>query len=48
MEELTYRNQIKEVITILMESPFYWQVSLGERHLLIKKIMEEYHFSAKQ
>jgi hypothetical protein len=48
MEKLTYRNQIKEVITILMESPFYWEVSLGERHLLIKKIMEEYHFLTKQ
>jgi len=48
MKELTYRNQIKEVITILMESPFYWDVSLGERHLLIKKIMEEYHFLTKQ
>jgi len=48
VEKLTYRNQIKEVITILMESPFYWEVSLGERHLLIKKIMEEYHFLTKQ
>ncbi|MFZ3137047.1 MAG: hypothetical protein WA126_06615 [Thermodesulfovibrionales bacterium] len=47
MEELTYRNQIKEVITILMESPFYLEIPLGERHLLIKKIMEEYHFSTK-
>lgn len=47
MEEFTYRNQIKEVITILMESPFYLEIPLGERHLLIKKIMEEYHFSAK-
>jgi hypothetical protein len=48
MEELTYRNRIKEVITILMESPFYWDVSLGERHLLIKRIIEEYHFLTKQ
>jgi hypothetical protein len=48
MEELTYRNRIKEVITILMESPFYWEVSLGERHLLIKRIIEEYHFLTKQ
>jgi len=47
MEKLTYRNRIKEVITILMESPFYWEVSLGERHLLIKRIMEEYHFLTK-
>jgi hypothetical protein len=48
MEELTYRNKIKELIAILMESPFYLEVSLGERHLLIKKIMEEYHFLTKQ
>jgi len=47
MEELTYRNQIKEVITILMESPFYLEIPLGERHLLIKRIMEEYHFRTK-
>jgi len=45
MEELIYRNQIKEVVTILMESPFYLEIPLGERHLLIKKIMEEYYFS---
>ena len=48
MEELTYRNKINKLIAILMESPFYWEVSLGERHLLIKKIMEEYHFLTKQ
>jgi len=48
MEELTYRNKIKELITILMESPFYLEVTLGERHILIKRIMEEYHFLTKQ
>ena len=48
MEELTYRNKIRELITIMMESPFYLEVPLGERHLLIKKIIEEYHFLSKQ
>jgi hypothetical protein len=47
MEELTYRNKIKEVIAILMESPFYLEIPLVERHLLIKKIMGEYHFSTE-
>lgn len=44
MQELTDRNRMKELITILMESPFYLKVSLEERRLLIKKILEEYHF----
>jgi len=47
MKELTYRNKVKEVITILMESPFYLNVPLGERHLLIKKIIQEYHFLSR-
>jgi len=47
MEELTYKNKIKEVITILMDSPFYVEVPLEERHLLIKKIIEEYRFLTK-
>jgi hypothetical protein len=44
MKELTYRNKVKEVITILMESPLYLNVPLKERRLLIKKIVEEYRF----
>jgi hypothetical protein len=48
MEELTYKNRIKAVITILMDSRFYLTVPLRERHLLIKKIIEEYHFLSKQ
>ena len=44
MEKLTYKNKIKEVITILMDSRFYLAVPLRERHLLIKKIIDEYHF----
>ena len=44
MKEYTYINKIKELLTILMESPFYLTVPLKERHLLIKKIIEEYHF----
>ena len=47
MKELAHRNKIKELITILMESPFYVEVPLEERHLLIKKIIEEYRFLTK-
>jgi hypothetical protein len=48
MEKLTYKNKTKEVITILMDSRFYFAVPLSERYLLIKKIIEEYHFLSKQ
>ena len=48
MEDLTYKNKINKLVAILIESPFYWEVPLGERYLLIKKIMEEYHFLTKQ
>lgn len=44
MKELTDRNKMKELITILLESRFYLEVPLKERHLLIKKIIEEYQF----
>jgi len=44
MKELTDRNKMKELITILLQSRFYLEVPLKERHLLIKKILEEYHF----
>ena len=47
MKELTYRNKVKEVITILMESPLYLSVPLEERRLLIKKIIEEYRFLSR-
>ena len=47
MKELTYRNKVKEVIIILMESPLYLNVPLKERHLLIKKIIEEYRFLSR-
>ena len=48
MEKLTYKNKIREVITILMDSRFYLEVPLRERHLLIRKIIEEYHFLSNQ
>jgi hypothetical protein len=48
MEELINIKKIKELVAILMESPFYWDVPLGERRLLIKKIIEEYHFLTEQ
>ena len=48
MEELTHISKIRELIAILMESPFYLEVPLGERRLLIKKIIEEYHFLTEQ
>jgi hypothetical protein len=44
MEDLINVKKIRELIAILMESPFYLEVPLGERRLLIKKIIEEYHF----
>lgn len=44
MKECTYINKIKELLAILMESPFYLTIPLKERYLLIKKIIEEYHF----
>jgi len=48
IEEPTYKNKIKAVIEILMDSCFYFAVPLRERHLLIKKIIEEYCFLSKQ
>ena len=48
MEGLMQMKKIRELIAILMESPFYLEVPLGERRLLIKKIMEEYHFLTEQ
>lgn len=48
MEELTHKNKVKAVIEILMDSCFYFAVPLRERHLLIKKIIEEYRFLSKQ
>jgi hypothetical protein len=48
MEELIRTEKIRELISILMESPFYLEVPLGERRLLINKILEEYHFLTAQ
>ena len=48
MERLIQTKKIRELVAILMESPFYLEVPLGERHLLIKKIIEEYHFLTEQ
>jgi hypothetical protein len=48
IEEPTYKNKIKAVIEILMDPCFYFAVPLRERHLLIKKIIEEYCFLSKQ
>lgn len=48
MEELIHIKKKRELIAILMESPFYLEVPLGERYLLIKKIIEEYHFLMEQ
>jgi hypothetical protein len=48
MEELINIKKVRELVAILMESPFYLEVPLGERRLLIKKIIEEYHFLTEQ
>ena len=44
VKEHTDRNKMKELIIILLESRFYLEVPLKERHSLIKKIIEEYQF----
>ncbi len=34
--------KIKELVSILMESPFYWTIPVEERILLLKGLMNKY------
>lgn len=47
-EREQYRNKMKEVVTILLESSFYLTMPLEERHSLIKIIIERYQFQSNK
>ncbi len=38
----TKREQVKKLLLILMESPFYMTLSVKERYQLLKKLLENY------
>lgn len=38
----TKREQVKKLILILMESPFYMTLSVKERYQLLKNLLENY------
>lgn len=40
------KEQVKEIVGILMESEFYFDLSLSERHGLIRYLMEDSQLSA--
>jgi hypothetical protein len=43
-ERLGYKNRVREVISILLESSFYLTVPLKERQALIRMIIDEHQF----
>jgi len=43
-ERVLYRNKMKELIAILMESSLYLTMPLRERYSLINMIIERYKF----
>lgn len=43
-ERLQYRNKMREVISILLESSFYLTIPLQERYALIRMIIDEHQF----
>jgi hypothetical protein len=43
-EKLQYRNKMKELIPILLESSFYLTIPLRERYSLIKLIIDKHQF----
>ena len=45
MIDMTNKNKLKALISILMGSPFYLTIPLIERFLLLKRITKEYRFS---
>jgi hypothetical protein len=42
------RSEVKALIAILLEGPFYLTLPLRERFSLIKRIIEEYQFSGQE
>jgi hypothetical protein len=42
------RSEVKALIAILIEGPFYLTIPLGERFSLIKRIIEDYQFSGQE
>jgi hypothetical protein len=47
-ERVRYRNKMKEVISILLESSYYLTIPLEERYSLIRMIIEKHQFLAKK
>jgi hypothetical protein len=43
-ERLRYRNKMKELISILLESSYYLTIPLKERYALIRIIIEKHQF----
>jgi hypothetical protein len=43
-ERVGYRNKVREVISILLESSFYLTVPLKERQALIRMIIDDHQF----
>jgi hypothetical protein len=39
MEGLKLKKIMEEIVRVLMESVYYWDLSLKERHQLVKKLM---------
>jgi hypothetical protein len=39
MERLSLKKIMEEIIRVLMEGSYYWDLSLKERHQLVKKLM---------
>jgi len=37
MERVSLKKIMEEIIRVLMESSYYWDLSLKERHQLVKK-----------
>ena len=42
------RSEVKALIAILIDGPFYLTIPLRERFSLIKRIIEEYQFSGQE
>jgi hypothetical protein len=43
-ERMDYRNKMKELISILLESSYYLTIPLKERYALIRIIIEKHQF----
>jgi hypothetical protein len=42
------RSEVKALIAILIDGPFYLTIPIRERFLLIKRIIDEYQFSGQE